>query len=271
VADQACDVGDDPKNFIVPPAYPFTARQLFGQLRSRLADEHQNHPSFERLARMIGRPTSTTHHWFGMYDHPHVIGFMALLERLSSASRLAFIEMHCRVLPTLADPRLAHSPEQDFRFADLLNQAAGLTAVTGGTDYSRTFLLTALGHSFRRCDGRQKPPAGIDVHQPRLFVPVTSLTYIDDSLALHRIRELTLKVWPRIMTSNARLLLFNRVWSLVPEVREDLLRCAQRKNVVIAEERAVGRGGATLAVTVDRGRPASLYEAPTLTRGGAVR
>ena len=31
-------------------------------------------------------------------------------------------------------------------------------------------------------------------------------------------------------------LFFNRVWSSVPEVREDLLRCAGFKHVVIAEE-----------------------------------
>jgi len=31
-------------------------------------------------------------------------------------------------------------------------------------------------------------------------------------------------------------LFFNRVWSSVPEVREDLLRCAGFKQVVIAEE-----------------------------------
>ena len=234
--EQACDFRDNPDEFIAPPDYPFTARQLFGDLRSRLDDEHKTHMSFERLARLIGQATSTTHHWFRIYDHPHVIGFMALLERLSPASRQTFIETHCRVLPTLADPRLTHSPEQVVRFEFLLNQARGLTVLAGGTDWSRIFLVTAFGHYCRHCNGRQKPPAGIDIHRPSRFVPVASLTYIDDSLALHRIRELTIKAWPRIMTSNARLLLFNRVWSLVPEVREDLVRCARRKNVVIAEE-----------------------------------
>ena len=35
---------------------------------------------------------------------------------------------------------------------------------------------------------------------------------------------------------------FNRVWSSVPEVRDDLLRCAGFKHVVIAEEGALDVG-----------------------------
>src|SRR5208283_6112774 len=38
------------------------------------------------------------------------------------------------------------------------------------------------------------------------------------------------------LTSGAPRLFFNRVWSSVPEVRDDLLRCAGFKHVVIAEE-----------------------------------
>jgi hypothetical protein len=37
-------------------------------------------------------------------------------------------------------------------------------------------------------------------------------------------------------------LFFNRVWSSVPEVRDDLLRCAGFKHVVIAEEGALDVG-----------------------------
>jgi len=47
--------------------------------------------------------------------------------------------------------------------------------------------------------------------------------------------RLTQRMWPRVLTSGAPRLFFNRVWSSVPEVREDLLRCAGFKHVVIAE------------------------------------
>jgi hypothetical protein len=39
-----------------------------------------------------------------------------------------------------------------------------------------------------------------------------------------------------MLTSGAPRLFFNRVWSSVPEVRDDLLRCARFKHIVIAEE-----------------------------------
>jgi hypothetical protein len=45
-----------------------------------------------------------------------------------------------------------------------------------------------------------------------------------------------------VLTSGAPRLFFNRVWSCVPEVREDLLRCAGIKHVVIAEEGASDMG-----------------------------
>ena len=45
-----------------------------------------------------------------------------------------------------------------------------------------------------------------------------------------------------MLTSGAPRMFFNRVWSSVPEVREDLLRCAGFKHVVIAEEGALDVG-----------------------------
>ena len=46
------------------PGYPFSARDIFGDLRSRLAAEHRHPMSFERLAKMLGRSKSTTYNWF---------------------------------------------------------------------------------------------------------------------------------------------------------------------------------------------------------------
>ena len=44
------------------------------------------------------------------------------------------------------------------------------------------------------------------------------------------------RIWPRVLTSAAPQLFFNGVWSAVPEVRDDLLRCARFKHVIIAEQ-----------------------------------
>ena len=66
------------------PGYPFSARDIFGDLRSRLAAEHRRPMSFERLAKMLGRSKSTTYNWFDIFHHPHVLGFLCLLERWRS-------------------------------------------------------------------------------------------------------------------------------------------------------------------------------------------
>jgi len=218
------------------PGYPFSARDIFGDLRSRLAAEHRHAMSFERLAKMLGRSKSTTYNWFDIFHHPHVLGFLCLLERLPPAERQSFIEAHCRAYPTLDDPRVAHAPGKTAKLLELLNQEAGLTIITGGTDFSRTFVFTALAHAASPADGRLPAAAGIDLHRSNLFVPVESLIYIDGDLGPDHVRRLTHRIWPRVLTSGAPRLFFNRVWSCVPEVREDLLRCAGFKHVVIAEE-----------------------------------
>jgi hypothetical protein len=47
--------------FMTAPGYPFSARDIFGDLRSRLAAEHRRPRSSERLAKMLGRSKSTTY------------------------------------------------------------------------------------------------------------------------------------------------------------------------------------------------------------------
>ena len=140
------------------------------------------------------------------------------------------------------DPRLAHAPGKAAKLLELLDQKAGLTIITGGTDFSRAFVFTALAHASSRADGKLPAAAGIDFHRSNLFVPVESLIYIDGDLSPDHARRLTQRIWPRVLTSGAPRLFFNRVWSSVPEVREDLLRCAGIKHVVIAEEGALDMG-----------------------------
>ena len=221
---------------ITAPAYPFTARELFGNLRGLLSEARREPMSYDRLAKIVGKSKSTTHHWFELFAHPHVLAFMCLLERLSPAQRHDYIEAHCRIFPTLNHPILANSPKEVAKLLLLLNQSAGLTIVTGGRESSRTFVLTALGHTQRGSVGSRQRVAGLDLHRPRNFVPVESVTYIDGSIGLKHVRQLTLRVWTRILTSKAPIMLFNGVWSAVPQVREDLVRCTKLKHVVIAEE-----------------------------------
>lgn len=217
-----------------PPAYPFTGRDLFGELRHKLAEELGLRMTIERLAALMGTPMSTTHHWFETCPHPHVRGFMCLLERLSSARRRDFIEQHCRIFPTFSHPELRLSKAKLVYLLRLLQKHAGLTLING-TVLARTFLLTSFGHSLPAMDPAHRSAVGMDLHIPNDFVPVETLTYVDGSHNLEHAWAIANKVWPRILISKAPLVLLNSVWSSFPAFREDILRLAESKHVVMAD------------------------------------
>ena len=171
--------------FIIPPAYPFRGGELLQDLRSRIEKIHQCPISLEELARMMGQPRTSVWSWFSVYHHPHLTAFMALLERLSGAQRQSFIESFCREFPIVSHPRLVGTVG---KLDSLLNQSVGLTVITGSTDRARTFVLTALGHSWTLRHGMQRRPDGIDIHEPITFVPVGGVHYIDQRLKPDRIR-----------------------------------------------------------------------------------
>jgi hypothetical protein len=219
--------------FIVPPAYPFSGGQLLDDLRSRLAKEHGYRFGIEELGQMVGKSKSSTYFWFSLCRHSSLLGFMALLERLSPKQRQSFFESHSRQYPSLARPAVLGDLG---RIEELLAQKSGLTIVTGFTDRARNCVLTALGHAWLRQFRKHRPLMGIDLHRPRDFVPVETVLYLDEDLEERRVRELMLSVWPRLLASPAWLLLFNRVWSCVPELQEDLLSMAARRHVILVEQ-----------------------------------
>ncbi len=220
---------------IKPPGYPFTARDLSEDLRSRLVGELGEEISFERLGQLTGLTKSTAHHWFAVSTQPQILALMCLLERLSSSERQAFVETHCRLLPSLQHPYLAHAPAKVGQMLELLRQENGLTLICGGSDFSRTFLVTALGHAYRRAGGELRPVLGIDLHRPTAFVPVESVSYIDVALNPKRLKELTSKLWPKILTASSRLVICNGLWTAAPELRQGILQCSKISHVLLAE------------------------------------
>lgn len=222
---------------ILSPAYPFTGPELLESLRSRVARELGYPVGLLELSEFMGRAKSTVHFWLSAYRHPHLLAFMALLERLSPSERRSFVESHCRPLPLLSDANLVGETDM---LRKLLTQPAGLTVIAGNTHRARTCVLTAFGHSWRRVQGQRSHPVGIAIHRPNEFVPLQGLRYIDERLTRCEVRDLVLSIWHRIMTSRTELLLANRLWSAVPEVRNDLLRAAKQRHVVLAEASAAG-------------------------------
>jgi len=218
---------------IRPPAYPWTARQLFGELRGALSQALGEPMKFRRLGEIMGKPKSTAYHWFERHGHPEVLGFFCCLERLNFPDRHDFIDRHCRIFPTLDHAWLAHAPTRVHKLHGLLQKPRGLTIVTGGTEFSRSFLVRALGHSNRNSSAKGNRLTGLDLIRPTRFVPLESCSYIDGCARLDKVRAAVMKVWPKILTHSATLVVLNGVWA-IPELREDILKLAARAHVLLA-------------------------------------
>ncbi len=192
--------------------------------------------TYQRLAQIMGRPASTAFNWCELFRHPQVLGFVALVERLSLVQRDEFWRKYLRVTPTLEQSNLACSQRRFSQLHRVLDKPAGITWIVGATSEVRSRLLSAVGHRYCRLRGKKQLPAGLDLHLPANFVPVESLLYIDHTIGAEEQRQLVVANLHRILTRRSALLLFNGVWSAAPEFRPDLSRCALQKHVILAEE-----------------------------------
>ena len=203
-----------------------------------LVEAFGSEQTFRRLGKLTGQPPSTTQNWFQTFDHPHLIFFLCLLEQLPERKRLELIDEYCRELPLLSHPRLAHDPLAVSALERLLHESKGFTFINGGTDFHRTFVLSALGHAFERLNGGGAFVAGMDVHEPAKFVPVQGLVYFGGALTDAGLQTFIHETWPAIRSSQAKLLLLNGIWSAVPNLRRQILEQAGRRHVISADVNA---------------------------------
>jgi len=221
---------------LVAPAFQFAGHEVFQDLRNRLARANRQPMPYERLAKIMGRSVSTAFTWCEFFRHPHVLGLLSLLERFSPAERGVFLDQYLRATPTLEHASLACSPAKIAQLHGILGKGAGMSFIIGATDKVRTLFLNALGHHYCKSCETQQLPAGIDLHRPADFVPLESLLYIDELMDPEELRQCVVAHLPRVLAKRSALLLFNRVWSAVPEARPHLLNGARRKHIVIADE-----------------------------------
>ena len=215
--------------FARPPAYPIQAQELFSDLRLQLEAEHGRGLGYRELGEFVGKSKSTAHYWFEVYDHPQVLGLMTLLERLSPARRHAFVDSLCRALPGIDCLRLGRA-----ELSELFRKQAGMTIITGGNGGARTLAITSLGHHWRRLNWKDASPAGLDLHPPSKFVPVSGVKYLDPALGRAKLQLVIRPLLARLLTARARLVLLNNVWSLLPEAHDGLLRSSAHKHIVVA-------------------------------------
>lgn len=230
---------DNVGSFINPPAYPFTGDILWTDLQAAVSAEQGTKLARPFLARIIGKPRSNVYFWFHGVRHNQLLAFMCLLERLSPTTRQKFIEAHCRPCPTLEHRRFFYPKGMRERVSELITKSAGVTLITGGS--LKSFTLTALGHSFVLHSG--SPAAGLDIHRPDKIVPVTGVLYLEETPDRRQLRRLIFKAWPRLLVSTSGMLLLNGVLSRAPELRQDVIRLAKHKHVVIADAEEIRVAG----------------------------
>jgi hypothetical protein len=218
------------------PAHHLTGRQLVETVRDAWGAERGYKLTIARLSAIIGKSVSTTGYLLGVHEQSAVLAFMCALERLSDSERYRILNSACRTLPTVLHPRVSHSPGAAGALLKLLAQQRELSIVRGGTPASRSFVLLALGHTFPQLDPKHRTAGGLDIHQPSKIVPVESMLYLRNPLSPGQARQVVQSVWPEIRTSQAPLLLFNGVWSLVPEFRDEMLNWAKKRHVIVADD-----------------------------------
>jgi hypothetical protein len=141
----------------------------------------------------------------------------------------------CRECPRLQHPRLARDQEAVHLLDELLAKPAGLTLVTGPSDALRTFVITALGNSAAQITPA-KTVCGLDIHRPDVFVPVPEVHYFQNPGDSAQARQLIGQLWKGIECSTSDLILLNRVWTIMPEIRERIISVAKSRHVILADQ-----------------------------------
>jgi hypothetical protein len=211
-------------------------KKLLMALKVSLGRRAGNPLSFEDWGRIVGRPGNTLSSWCADGQAYQVQALLASLERLPDLERHQLIDEACRPHPTLCHRRLAHDFVAVSNLATLLRQPTGLTAIQGGHDHLRTFLLTAMGHSFQEFGLNGALVTGLDVHRPDTFVPVAGLTYLHNPFRPTETARQILQAWPTIRGVKAGLVLLNGILGQAPDLQPQVFDLARRAHVVVADQ-----------------------------------
>jgi hypothetical protein len=212
-------------------------------LKGSLGQAEGQSLSYEDWAQIAGRPANTIASWCAGGAAHQLEVLLASLERLTQEERHRLIDRACRDYPTLRHPRLAHDFVACSHLATLLRQPSGLTFIQGAPEHMRTFLVNALGNSASSPDLKKAAVAGVDMHQPDLFVPVIGLTYLGNLLRAGDIEREFKRVWPAVCAAKAWLILLNGVWPQVPALQSEILDSARKSHVVIADALTLNPAG----------------------------
>jgi hypothetical protein len=219
-----------------PPAFPMAGNRILEKAAASIGASRGYLLHNIDVAQIVGRSKSTTSFWLGVYDHPHLVSLICLLEHLPQQDRYRLIDELCRELPLLDHPRLRHNPYTVGMLKNLLKQETGLSLLVGGSHAQRAFVLGALGHTFCRVDHIHRMPGGLDIYGPGNLVPVETMLYLRSPIGLRNPDRLISRLFSEVVHSTHPLLLLHGVWSLAPELQTEILMLAKRRHIVVCEQ-----------------------------------
>ena len=230
---------------ITAPAYSEPGHRILDDLRRRVNLSEGYDIAFKRIRKMFGLAKTTTSDWFNQSQIPAVQLLFGLLERLPEGERSVFVQKFCRTLPSLEHAALAHEPAIVDHLRTLLSRPAGLTLISGFSDYARHFLLCALAHSFSRHDAMHRPIAGLICKSPGRLVPLDEVFYLATDSSQESVIQHVHRLWPKIRDADTPMVVLDGVWLRVPAKRLDILKLALSKHVLLADEFSQGESPST--------------------------
>ena len=193
--------------------------------------------TFAEIEKWTDVPENTARGWFADQGNPTAEFLLGLLERVPEGARPGILDEFCRVYPTLQHPRLSGDRTILSRLTTLLAQPRGFTYLQGGNDEARTFVATALGHSFLSLTQPPRRVLGVDVHACDWFIPVPGVVYLENLFQPEELRRAVQQAWPQTRGEEAALVIMNGLWSAIPEVQEKAWGLAGHAHVLVADER----------------------------------
>lgn len=211
------------------------ATMLLRSIQPWLQGQKGKPPTYAEMAAWGNVPEGTVRDWFSGMGHPSAEFLLSLLDRTDEETSQRILGKARKLFPSLDHSLLMNDKAVISRLKTIMAQRGGLTFIQSDNDEHRTFLTTALGHTYLHLTQPPRQVVGIDIHEHDWFVPIPGVSYLHNTFAPDQIRMHARQAWPQ-PSSVATLVIFNGLWSAVPELQKDIRLIAETWPVIVTDE-----------------------------------
>ena len=187
--------------------------------------------TFTTMSALTGIGASTLHGWAEGAKVEQVEAVFRLLARVPEAERNRLVKVTCPCMPSLAHPFLRRDRLLVSQLETLLRYEHGVTLVLGEQDYLRSFLATALAHSFAGRNPNRAMISGYDVHGSDWGVPLSGVTYLNFVNEPNGVEATIRKDGLR----TAPMVFLNGVYSRVAAIHRDVQKLSDTCHILVTE------------------------------------